>query len=102
MGKTFTVDGVQYTIDDYSVSGFQRIPVSVNSQDYAKAVILNETGNGTDETKAFSNVKIGGKDGTGNEVTADTGGIKKLEADGIRPGIRRRISSRLRCCSGQC
>lgn len=82
MGKTFTVDGVQYTIDDYSVSGFQRIPVSVNSQDYAKAVILNETGNGTDETKAFSNVKIGGKDGAGNEVTAATGGIKKLEADG--------------------
>ena len=82
MGKTFTADGVQYTIDDYSVSGFQRIPVSVNSQDYAKAVILNETGKGTEETKAFRNVKIGGKDGTGNEVTADTGGIKKLEADG--------------------
>ncbi len=82
MGKTFTVDGVQYTIENYSVSGFQRIPVSVNSQDYAKAVILNETGKGTDETKAFSNVKIGGKDGAGNEVTAATGGIKKLEADG--------------------
>ncbi len=82
MGKTFTIDGVQYTIDDYSVSGFQRIPVSVNSQDYAKAVILNETGKGTDETKAFRNVKIGGKDGAGNEVTAATGGIKKLETDG--------------------
>lgn len=82
MGRTFTVDGVQYTIDDYSVSGFQRIPVSVNSRDYATAVILNETGKGTDETKAFSNVKIGGKDGAGNAVTAATGGIKKLEADG--------------------
>lgn len=82
MGKTFEVDGIQYTIDDYSVAGFQRIPVSVNSQDYAKAVILNETGHGTDETKAFCNVKIGGKDGAGNEVTEATGGIKKLEADG--------------------
>ncbi len=82
MQHTFTVNGVEYSIQNYSVSGFQRIPVAVNSEDYAKAEILNKTGNGTDETKTFDNVTIGGKDGSGAEVTASTGGIKTLEADG--------------------
>lgn len=82
MDDTFTVDGVQYTIGSYNVLGFQRIPVAVNSQDYAKAEILNKTDNGTTATKTFDNVTIGGKDGAGNEVTASTGGIKTLSADG--------------------
>lgn len=82
MKDTFTIDGVQYTIGSYDVLGFQRIPVAVNSQDYAKAEILNKTDNGTTATKTFDNVTIGGKDGAGNEVTASTGGIKTLSADG--------------------
>lgn len=82
MAKKFESDGKSYDIKNYEVLGFQRIPVKVKGTSYVKAMILNQAEKGTKTTKVFNDVVIGGKDGSGKTVTAATGGIKELKADG--------------------
>lgn len=76
----FKLNGKEYTTDNYDVLGFQRIPVSVKGKTYLEQMVLNAAGQ--DVPEAFTDVKIGGSDGSGKTVTAATGGMKALNADG--------------------
>lgn len=76
----FKLNGKEYTTDNYDVLGFQRIPVSVSGQTYLEQMVLDAAGQSVPQ--AFKNVKIGGSDGAGETVTAATGGMKELKADG--------------------
>jgi uncharacterized protein YjdB len=78
--STFVSYGKEYELENYDVEGFQRIPVSVNGESYIENKILLAAGQNAPE--AFDNFTIGGSDGANQIVTAETGGIKVLDADG--------------------
>jgi putative cell wall-binding protein len=77
---TLTEDDTFY-MENYLVQGFQRIPVAVDGETYLEQMVLNEAESNAAKP-AFKNFTLGGTDGAGNAVSAATGGLKTLSADG--------------------
>jgi putative cell wall-binding protein len=70
-----------FYMENYLVQGFQRIPVAVDGETYLEQMVLNEA-QASAARPAFKNFTINGADGAGNAVSASTGGLKTLNADG--------------------
>jgi len=78
--KSFEVNGVTYTYDHYEIRGIQRVPVKIAGELYVENLVLNTVGMTT--INHFEDFTLDGQDGMGDVVTADTGSMKELQANG--------------------
>ena len=76
----FVVDGQAYKFSHYTIRGIQRVPAKIAGALYVGNLVLEAEGKET--INHFADFVLDGEDGTNTIVTATTGNMKELKANG--------------------